>query len=113
MKRGSTDNDLVKLPVFFKNKHWKFSLSARSVVGVLGPSGDRVNRYSYDPFGRMLEFDEELPQDFTFIGQWGVTADRELRDIYWMRSRHYDAQLGRFLSFDPLGKSPFPKYYNP
>ena len=58
----------------------------------------------------MLEFDEALPQDFTFIGQWGVTADRELRDIYWMRSRHYDAQLGRFLSFDPLGKYAFTKY---
>ncbi|KAL9963573.1 hypothetical protein ACROYT_G027096 [Oculina patagonica] len=76
-----------------------------SVVGVLGPSGDRVNRYSYDPFGRLLEVDEQLPQDFTFIGQWGVTADRELKDIYWMRSRHYDAQLGRFLSIDPLGFS--------
>ena len=82
-------------------------------MGVLGPSGDLVNRYSYDPFGRMLEFDEKLPQDFTFIGQWGVTADREFRDIYWMRSRHYDAQLGRFLSFDPLGKSAFTKYLKP
>lgn len=61
----------------------------------------------------MLEFDEALPQDFTFIGQWGVTADRELRDIFWMRSRHYDAQLGRFLSIDPLGKSAFNKYYKP
>ncbi|XP_022790519.1 uncharacterized protein LOC111330000 [Stylophora pistillata] len=76
-----------------------------SVVGVLGPRGDLVNRYSYDPFGRILEVYEELPQDFTFVGQWGVTADRELRDIYWMRFRHYDAQLGRFLSFDPLGFS--------
>ena len=61
----------------------------------------------------MLEFDEAFPQDFTFIGQWGVTADRELRDIFWMRSRHYDAQLGRFLSIDPLGKSAFNKYYKP
>ena len=59
----------------------------------------------------MLEFDEALPQDFTFIGQWGVTADRELKDIFWMRSRHYDAQLGRFLSFDPLGTSAFNIYY--
>ncbi|KAJ7392617.1 hypothetical protein OS493_010268 [Desmophyllum pertusum] len=74
-----------------------------SVVGVLGPSGDRTNRYSYDPFGSMLEVDEGLPQDFTFIGQWGVIVNRELRDSYWMRSRHYDAQLGRFLSLDPLG----------
>ena len=61
----------------------------------------------------MLEFDEALPQDFTFIGQWGVTADRELRGIFWMRSRHYDAQLGRFLSFDPLGKRAFNKCYEP
>ena len=75
----------------------------RSVVGVLGPKGDLVNRYSYDPYGRILAASEELPQDFKFIGQWGVTADRELRNIYWMRFRHYDAQLGRFLSFDPLG----------
>ena len=61
----------------------------------------------------MLEFDEALPQDFTFIGQWGVTAERELRDIFWMRSRYYDAQLGRFLSFDPLGKNMFNNYYKP
>lgn len=53
----------------------------------------------------MSEVDEKVPQDFTFIGQWGVTAERELRDIYWMRSRYYDAQLGRFLSLDPLGKN--------
>ena len=83
-----------------------FSLLGRSVVGVLGPSGDRTNRYSYDPFGSMLEVDERLPQDFTFIGQWGVIVNRELRDSYWMRSRHYDAQLGRFLSLDPLGITP-------
>lgn len=76
----------------------------RSVVGVLDPSGDRINKYSYDPFGRMLEVEEKFPQDFTFIGQWGVRAERELRDIYWMRSRYYDAQLGRFVTIDPLGK---------
>ena len=83
----------------------------RSVVGVLGPKGDLVNRYSYDPYGRILAASEELPQDFTFIGQWGVTADRELRNIYWMRFRHYDAQLGRFLSFDPLGMDFSAKLY--
>lgn len=53
----------------------------------------------------MLEANEGFRQDFTFIGQWGVMAERELRDIYWMRSRHYDAQLGRFVSIDPLGKN--------
>ena len=58
----------------------------------------------------MLEFDEALPQDFTFIGQWGVTAERELKDIFWMRFRHYDAQVGRFLSFDHLGKNALNKY---
>jgi len=72
---------------------------------VLGPSGDRVNKYMYDPFGRMLERDEQFPQDFTFVGQWGVTAEREFKDVYWMRSRYYDAQLGRFFSLDPLGKN--------
>lgn len=60
----------------------------------------------YDPFGRMLERDEQFPQDFTFVGQWGVTAEREFKDVYWMRSRYYDAQFGRFFSLDPLGKNP-------
>ena len=76
------------------------------MVGVLGPSGDRVNKYKYDPFGRTLEKDEQFPQDFTFVAQWGVTAEREFKDVYWMRSRYYDAQFGRFFSLDPLGKNP-------
>ena len=54
----------------------------------------------------MLEKDEQFPQDFTFVGQWGVTAEREFKDVYRMRSRYYDAQFGRFFSLDPLGKNP-------
>lgn len=54
----------------------------------------------------MLEKDEQFPQDFTFVGQWGVTAEREFKDVYWMRSRYYDAQFGKFFSLDPLGKNP-------
>lgn len=33
-----------------------------------------------------------------------VMANEELHYMYMMRDRHYDAQHGRFISMDPVGK---------
>ncbi|XP_048590560.1 uncharacterized protein LOC116611783 isoform X3 [Nematostella vectensis] len=62
-----------------------------------------INTYQYDPFGQLLSVRESVRNDFLFIGQWGVMRDKEVPGLYRMRARHYDSQIGRFISFDPLG----------
>jgi len=61
------------------------------------------NQYAYSPFGRLLDETGELglEQPFKYVGQFGV--QHEQNNIYYMRARYYDAELGRFLKEDPIG----------
>ena len=63
------------------------------------------NTYQYDPFGRIIQKIEQCRNIHKFSGLRGIIADDELQNIYMMRSRHYDARHGRFLSMDPIGNS--------
>jgi RHS repeat-associated protein len=60
-----------------------------------------VNRYAYSPFGRLLAQDENVDQPFVFAGQVGIMT--EPGGLYYMRARYYDAEVGRFISEDPIG----------
>ena len=40
---------------------------------------------------------------FQYIGKLGIIRLDELRDLYSMRARVYDAAHGRFISLDSLG----------
>ncbi len=59
-----------------------------------------VNQYAYSPYGRDLGKAETRPQPFTCVGQHGVMAEQN--DHYYMRARYYDADIGRFISEDPI-----------
>ena len=90
--------------------HGQFNMSClissfcRSTVSLTHTSGRVLNSYSYDPFGNVLSSVESRKNIFLFVGQWGVVREIELTNIYRMRSRLYDSELGRFLSPDPLGR---------
>ncbi len=60
-----------------------------------------VNRYAYDPYGRILGKEEAIVQPFTYVGQAGVMT--EVDGLYYMRARYYDPSTGRFISEDPIG----------
>lgn len=59
------------------------------------------NKYTYDPFGEILNAEEAVSQPFTFVGQYGVMT--EPNGLYYMRARYYDPDVGRFISEDPIG----------
>ncbi|XP_020894786.1 uncharacterized protein LOC110233799 [Exaiptasia diaphana] len=73
-----------------------------SVIGLIDENGDIVNSYHYDPYGIILKAEERVRNDFLFVGQWGVVRDKAVPFLYKMRSRYYDAMVGRFISYDPL-----------
>jgi RHS repeat-associated protein len=79
-------------------------VSRSSVISLIDDHGKAINSYHYGPFGTILNFHESISNDFLFVGQWGVIREKGIPYLYRMRSRHYDAQIGRFISYDPFGK---------
>lgn len=72
-----------------------------SIIGLTDGAGNQVNSYLYRPYGQELAETETIANPFEFVGQWGVTEERNGLDF--MRARFYDPEDGRFNSTDPLG----------
>ncbi len=64
-------------------------------------AGSVANRYDYDPFGVPTIKEEAIANPFRYVGRFGVTA--EASGLHLMRARHYEAEVGRFVSPDPIG----------
>jgi len=81
------------------------------VVALVDASGNPVASYSYDAFGQLTAASENFggtttwTNPYRYDGRDGVRYDGET-GLYWMSVRAYDPTLGRFLSRDPLGRSP-------
>ena len=57
-----------------------------------------VVSYDYDSFGNLKRHGHKVKQPYTFTGrEW----DREI-GLYYYRARYYDANTGRFTTFDPI-----------
>ena len=63
--------------------------------------GSVLNSYVYDPFGIVLTQSETVANAFQYAGEYGVTSEDTA--LYVMRARYYAAEVGRFLSPDPIG----------
>ena len=70
-------------------------------VAITDANQNIVNRYAYSAYGKVLAENELISQPFTYVGRYGVM--READNLYYMRARYYDAELGRFISEDPIG----------
>ena len=68
---------------------------------VLGSAGQIINSYAYLPYGELLNTTGAAPNPFTFGGRFGVMYETD--GLYFMRQRFYDANIGRFVSADPIG----------
>jgi RHS repeat-associated protein len=72
-----------------------------STVGISDSSGNMVNKYAYDAFGKVLNQEEAIPNPFKYVGQFGLMD--EGNGLFYMRARYYDPEMGRFISKDPIG----------
>ena len=71
-----------------------------SVIAIVDMDGNVTHRYQYDDFGRVIQCEEKDFNPFRYIGKYGVMYNTDTH--YYMRARHYDPTIGRFLSEDPI-----------
>lgn len=83
------------------NRYLYQSDSLGSVIAVLDSTGNILEKRTYSPFGQEgLNTDlNSSDHSFAFTGR---RYDAE-SGLYYYRARYYSADLGRFLSFDPIG----------
>jgi RHS repeat-associated protein len=74
-----------------------------STAGITSLTGANLNKYSYLPFGGLLNSVEGTANPFTFVGQFGVLSDGS--GLYGARARFLAPVEGRFTSPDPIGLS--------
>ena len=84
-----------------ESRHFYHYNNRGNTIALTDASGDVTDSYTYDEYGKLLESTGSTENPFKFVGRYGVMD--EGNDLYFMRARFYDAEVGRFLNEDPLG----------
>ncbi|MBE0544528.1 MAG: immunoglobulin domain-containing protein [Verrucomicrobia bacterium] len=84
------------------NSYYAFD-ALGSTSELFGDSPVGANAYAYFPFAELLFKAGSADDAFQFVGEAGVMTGPA--NLHFMRARHYDAQIGRFTSPDPIGIS--------
>jgi len=74
-----------------------------NTIGISDISGEMINKYAYDVFGKILSETEGIPNPLKYVGGYGVMDERN--GLLYMRARYYDPEIGRFINKDPSGLS--------
>jgi RHS repeat-associated protein len=87
--------------------------SVRSVMGY----NDSTSKWEEVAYFEHDEYGNEMPATTgsspkTWVGGLGVADDTSETNLFYMRRRHYDPNLGRFLNPDPIGLSGGMNLYN-
>jgi RHS repeat-associated protein len=64
-------------------------------------SGNVIVNYVYYAFGMAKTSSGNAPNSFQYVGHQGYYVDSDIAS-YYVRARHYDPAVGRFISFDPM-----------
>ena len=67
------------------------------VVAVTNAAGEVANTYRYDPWGRVLEANETVPNAYRYASY----RYDEATGLYYLWNRWYDAASMRFMTKDP------------
>jgi len=90
------------------NPHYYYQFDPSGSTVSMTSDGDfYLNRYAYDPFGKVTNSAEvfpntgtTFPNQFKFGGRFGLID--EGNGLVYVRARYYAPELGRFMSKDPL-----------
>jgi RHS repeat-associated protein len=79
------------------NRYYYLFDGLGSVVGVTDSSGNLVNTYAYEPYGKIRSSTGTLANPWRFAGAYFDTET----SLYKMGARYYDANLARWTQPDP------------
>ncbi|MGQ0633718.1 MAG: RHS repeat-associated core domain-containing protein [Planctomycetaceae bacterium] len=105
---SDTDANLAELS---DGTHYYTHDANSNVTAIANASGTVLERYQYDPYGRLTVLDANFATDGDGLSDVdnGTTYTERLFDAesgrYYFRNRYYDPVTGRFLSRDPLDYS--------
>jgi RHS repeat-associated protein len=96
-------------PLYYTSDH------RYSVQAITDGNGTVVERYAYTPYGEMAVLDaagapKALQEPLQPYGHTGRRHDQET-GLQYFRARYFDAELGRFISRDPLRYVSGPNLY--
>ena len=83
------------------NYYYIYNLQG-DVIGLYDTAGTVVVQYTYDSWGVLLSTTGSLASTLGFLNPFryrGYIYDEET-ELYWLRSRYYDPEIGRFLNAD-------------
>jgi len=83
------------------NTSYYLSDGLGSVLATTDASGNVVNTYTYDVYGKTTASSGSQPNSFQFAGQ-----QTDPTGLQYLRARYYDPSTGSFLSRDPLSATP-------
>lgn len=69
-----------------------------STIALTDETGDVTDKYTYTPFGKLLNRAGETQNPFTFVGRYGLMDEGD--GLCYVRARYYDSHVGRFLKKD-------------
>jgi RHS repeat-associated protein len=70
-----------------------------SVIAMTDSSGNVVQSYVYDAYGRIVQKTGSVGNSYTYTGrEWDAAAE-----LYYFRARYYNPGVGRFINADPIG----------
>ncbi|WP_235430454.1 RHS repeat-associated core domain-containing protein [Xanthomonas sp. MUS 060] len=69
-------------------------------------NGNAVQRYDYDPYGATTQSSTSYNNPYQYTGR-----EHDQSGLYYYRARYYMAELGRFISEDPLQLAAGPNSY--
>ncbi len=90
-------NDIVKARVYYEKN------LQGDVIGLLDARGAEIASYTYDAWGNITSHTyvegNEIPYNLNHILYRGYYRDEET-GFYYLQSRYYDAEIGRFINAD-------------
>ncbi len=71
-----------------------------STIAMTDANANISHKYQYGNYGEVLQNEEADYNPFRYVGKYGVMYEDST--LYFMRARYYDAEIGRFITEDPI-----------
>ena len=91
---------LISRTDYNDNTHYYHDDFRGSTIAMTDDRETITHKYAYDDFGKVTQIEEANLNPYRYVGKYGIQYEDE--DLYFMRARYYNPDVGRFLTEDPV-----------